>query len=405
MILQSTLEQVVIQQKKRLKSLDKGLRREFLPNLQTLSTHALIISGIRRCGKSTLMLQLINELKNDRHLYLNFESPLLYGFSINDFIRLDGIIKDHEIEIIFLDEIQIIEKWELYVREKLDEGLRVVVTGSNASLLSKELGTKLTGRHITKELFPFSYTEFLQFKNISPTKNSIEQYLKNGGFPEYLKSHDSQQLASLFDDILMRDIVARYGIKDTKSLQRLAAFLISNIGNRITASKLKQPLSIKATSTILTWLSHLEMSYLFAFVPMFSYSTKAQLINPRKVYAVDTGMLDSVSGTPQRDKGRKLENLIYLHLRRKFKEIYYFDHKDKGECDFITFKRGSVQNIIQVCYELTPDNTERELKGIYEAMNFFNHNTATIVTLNQKDQITYKNCEIQLVPASEFCQS
>ena len=171
----------------------------------------------------------------------------------------------------------------MYVRQKLDEGFKVIITGSNASLLSKELGTRLTGRQITQELFPFSYSEFLKFRVLAPSSESLKTYMQTGGCPEFVKNGDEEQLVALFDDILIRDIVARYGIKDIKSLHRLASFLLSNIGNRITATKLKQPLSLGATSTVLSWFSHLELSYLLCFLPMFSHSTKAQLINPRKV--------------------------------------------------------------------------------------------------------------------------
>lgn len=402
MILQSTLEQVISQQKTRLENLDSGLSRELLPEMQSLPSHALIISGIRRCGKSTLMLQLMKKIKNDSILYLNFESPLLYDFSLNDFSRLDAIIEKQQTRILFLDEVQLIDKWEIYARQKLDEGIKVIVTGSNAALLSMELGSKLTGRHITRELFPFSYREFLTFKKLKPSEETLNQYLLKGGFPEYLKTEDEQQLTTLFDDIIMRDIVARYGVKDIKSLQRLAVFLITNISNRITATKLKQPLSIGATSTILTWFSHLELSYLFAFVPMFSHSTKAQLINPKKVYAIDPGMLECISPKPNQNKGRKLENLIFLHLRRKYKEIYYLDHKGNGECDFLAFKHGTVQEIIQVCHELTPDNLEREIKGLTEAMDFLDFHDGLIVTHSQKDKIIHNEIEIEVIPAYEY---
>jgi uncharacterized protein len=402
MILQNTLEQVIDQQRERLNNLNSGLKRELAPNFKSISSHALVITGIRRCGKSTLMLQLMQELKQSNHLYLNFESPLLYGFSINDFQRLDAIIRDRNTEVLFLDELQQVDKWELYVREKLDQGLKVIVTGSNASLLSNELGTKLTGRHIKSELFPFSFNEFTQFKALKASSESLQQYMKLGGFPEYLKTNDEQQLTTLFDDIIIRDIVARYGVKDIKSIQRLASFLISNIGNRITASKLKQPLAIGATSTVLSWFSHLEMSYLFSFIPMFSHSTKAQLINPRKLYTIDPGMLEAISTKHTSDLGQKLENLIFLHLRRHFNEIYYFDNKGKGECDFIAIDHGTIKKVVQVTLELTPDNTDREIKGIIDALQFFNLTNGTIVTLNQHDRITEGKYIIDVVPAHEF---
>jgi len=400
MILESVIEQVVNQQKNRLTSRDAGLKRELVPATGSLSSHALIISGVRRCGKSTLLMQMIQQMDPSLVFYLNFESPHLYDFSISDFIRLDNIIDRLGSKILFFDEIQLVEGWEMFVRQKLDDGFQVVITGSNASLLSKELGTRLTGRHITQELFPFSYSEFLQFKQLLPSAESLALYMKTGGFPEYVKVGDEEQLISLFNDVLIRDIVARYGIKDIKSLQRLVSYLMLNIGNRVTASKLKQPLSIGATSTILSWFSHLELSYLIAFLPMFSHSTKAQLINPRKIYAIDLAMVDAVSNSTTDDFGRKLENLIFLHLRRKYKELFYFD--EKGECDFVAMKQGAVCELIQVCYELTPDNLKRELDGLYSAMRFFKCSKAQIITFANSDFIKQDEFEIEVIPAYKY---
>jgi uncharacterized protein len=362
MILESVIARVADQQMNRLVSRDSGLKRELIPSLKSLSSHALIISGVRRCGKSTLLMQMMKDMDDATVFYLNFESPRLYDFTLPDFSRLDNIIHQKGAKILFFDELQLVQGWEIYIRQKLDEGFRVIITGSNASMLSKELGTRLTGRHITQELFPFSYSEFLSFKDLRPSTDSLQAYMLTGGFPEYVKSGDPDQLAMLFEDVLIRDIVARYGIRDIVSLQRLAIYLFSNLGNRITATRLKQPLSIGATTTILSWFSHLELSYLVSFVPMFSYSVKAQLINPRKVYAIDPGMAEVISNTMTEDAGRKLENLVFLHLRRKYKELYYYD--DKGECDFVVMSRGKVAELIQVCYELTPDNLEREVMGV-----------------------------------------
>ena len=213
MILEKDLIQVVGQQKERLMTFSAGQTRETEINMKSISSHALIITGIRRCGKSTLMHQMIKKTADDKSLYINFESPLLYNFSMNDFTRLDNIIKELDSEWLFFDEIQMIEKWELYVRQKLDEGYKVVVTGSNASLLSSELGTKLTGRYIQQELFPFSYNEFSIYKSLESNTESVREYLQKGGFPEYLKTDDLLQLTTLFDDILIRDIVARFGIR------------------------------------------------------------------------------------------------------------------------------------------------------------------------------------------------
>ena len=403
MVLESVIAHVVEQQKTRIDLKDPGLKRELVPATKSLSSHALIISGVRRCGKSTLLMQMMKGMDNESILYLNFESPQLYEFSLLDFSRLDNIIKKKGAKILFFDELQLVDGWEMFVRQKLDDGFKVIITGSNASLLSKELGTRLTGRHITQELFPFSYSEFLSFKRKSPSEESLKNYMQTGGFPEYVKNGDEEQLAALFDDVLIRDIVARYGIKDIKSLHRLASYLISNIGSRITATKLKQPLSIGATSTVLSWFSHLELSYLVSFVPMFSHSMKAQMINPRKVYAIDIGLVNAISNTMTEDLGHKLENLIFLHIRRKYTEIYYFD--EKGECDFIAMKNGIVCEIVQVCYELTPDNLIREKNGVLLAMKFFNQFKATIVTFSNADFIKEDAFEIEVIPAYTYLLS
>jgi uncharacterized protein len=398
MILETVIIHVIEQQRERLKMRDTGFKRELIPDTQSLSSHALIISGIKRCGKSTLLMQMIRGMTSV--LYLNFDTPQLYEFSVPDFLRLDGIITKDGYKILFFDELQLVEGWEMYVRQKLDEEFQVVITGSNASLLSKELGTRLTGRHLTQELFPFSYNEFFQFRNLQANAGSVKQYMEEGGFPEFLKTKDEEQLYTLFNDILIRDIVARYGIKDAKSLHRLALFLFSNVGNRITATKLKQLLSISATTTVLSWLSYLELSYLVFFVPQYSHSTKARLINPRKVYAIDLGLVERVSNNLTMDIGRKLENLIFLHLRKKYKDIYYFE--DREECDFIAIKKGTVEAIVQVCYELNMDNLKRELKGLLNAMHFFNVKKAVIVTFDNSDFIKEADCAVDVIPAYKY---
>jgi len=402
MILEKDIIQVVGQQKERLMTVSAGQTRESEINMKSISSHALIITGIRRCGKSTLMHQMIKQTADDKSLYVNFESPLLYNFSMNDFSRLDNIVKELGSEWLFFDEIQMIEKWELYVRQKLDEGYKVVVTSSNASLLSSELGTKLTGRHIQQELFPFSYKEFIIFKSLENSTESVHKYLLKGGFPEYLKTDDLHQLTTLFDDILIRDIVARFGIKEIKSLQNLASYLVANVGNRFSASKLRQPLSISATSTITNWLNYLENSYLFSFAPMYSYSMKTMLVNPRKVYCIDSGMVESLSLKGSEDLGHKFENLIFNHLRRANKEIFYFDNKSGGECDFVVMSRGKAKQLVQVCYELTPDNLDREINGAMEAMKFFELKKAILVTFSDKDVFEKDGCTVAVLPAHEF---
>lgn len=395
------LQEIMGQQIQSIASKEKGLLRDELAGLPEVQTFAVIVSGIRRCGKSTLLFQLLGEKYRDA-LYLNFDDPRLYGFDISDFIKLDTLIKDSGTRVLMFDEIQIIDGWERYVRQKLDENYQVFITGSNASLLSRELGTSLTGRHITKELFPFSYNEYCRFRGEERTVTSLASYLKEGGFPEYLKTGLDEILTSLLDDILVRDIAVRYGIKDVRTLQRLTLYLINNIGNRVTGNKLKQSFGISSATTILDYFAYLEQSYLLTFVPMFDYSIKKQNINPKKVYAVDTGLVEVSMPKFKKEDGHKLENLVFLSLRRMTKEVYYF--MGKGECDFVVQEKGSITKAIQVCYELNTENLDRELSGLLEAMKAFGLEHGTIVTLNQRDHFEQDGLLVDVVPSHEFIE-
>ena len=399
MLLKSTIRLVVEAQKESITKLQTSLPREAFELLPELAAHVLIVSGIRRCGKSTLLFQLLRDKYKDA-LYLNFEDPRLYEFNKKDFTQLDELIREGNYKVLLFDELQVIPEWEKYVRQKLDEQYKVVVTGSNASLLSRELGTKLTGRHITKELFPFSYTEYCSFIKEIPNYINLENYLQSGGFPEFLKNKSEEILQTLFDDILVRDIAVRYHIRDLKSLQRLALYLVSNTGKLLTANRIKSLFEIASTSTMMEYLSHLEFAYLFSFVPKFSFSIRKQMINPRKVYAIDTGFINANSSSFTEDKGRKFENLIFLHLRRQEKEIYYFE--EKGECDFVVFRKGSIFKVIQVCYDLSQSNLKRELDGLMAAIKFFQLKEGFIITPNQKELMMIDNCTIHILPAHEW---
>ena len=289
------------------------------------------------------------------------------------------------------------------MRQKLDENFKVVITGSNAPLLSRELGTKLTGRHLNTELFPFSYNEFLIAANMKAGEASVIRYINDGRFPEYLISRKEEILSELFEDILIRDIVIRYGIRDIKGLQRLALWLISNIGNRVTGSKLKHVVGISATSTIMEYFSHLESAYLFHLVPCFSYSVRSQMISPRKVYSADNGLITVNSASFSDDQGRKLENIVYTCLRSTFNSIFYFS--GKSECDFVVTQKGKKPLVFQVCYKLDRDNLDRELGGLYEALTYFKLKDGIIITLNQTDTFKYNGRTARVVPVWEFLKS
>ena len=389
------LREIVGQQKVAIAAKDAGMAREQLLSLPDIKSHALIVSGIRRCGKSTLLFQLLRD-RYTQAVYLNFDDPRLYDFGIDDFVKLDELIKESGTTVLMFDEIQLVKGWERYVRQKLDENFQVLVTGSNASLLSHELGSSLTGRHITKELFPFSYTEYGRFHQMEPCAETTLSYIRDGGFPEYQKQKRIEILTSLLDDIIIRDIAVRYNIRDVRTLQRLTLFLLSNIGNRVTGNKLKTSFGISSVTTILDYFSHLEQSYLISFVPMFDYSLKKQNVNPRKIYAIDTGLVEVSTPSFTKDTGHKLENLVFLALRQRYREIYYYS--GKGECDFLVMDKGAIVSAIQVCLEINPDNLQRETSGLLEAMEAFNLPEGTIVTLAQTDQFIQNGLIIKVVP-------
>ena len=401
MITQSDLIAVIDSQKERLESSEDNLERDLLKTLPSdLAKHALIISGIRRCGKSTILGQMIKNGSDDA-FFINFDTPKLYNFELGDFEILDLIISQKGFRRLFFDELQVIDGWELYVRQKLDEGYKVFVTGSNASLLSHELGTRLTGRHITKELFPFSFQEFANYQHLEHGRDTLLKYLDRGGFPEFIKHNNADILTTLFEDILYRDIAIRYNIRDVKSLKRLLLFLVANVGNLVTATKLTQLLGIKSSATILEYFSFFEQSYLLNLMPRFSYSYRAQLVNPRKIYVIDNGLINAVTPSLSKDYGNKLENIIYWSLRQQNKELFYFNEKG-SECDFVVCRNNDVEELIQVCYELTIENTAREQKGIIDAMTFFKKNKGIIITLNQSDEIRHEGKQIRVLPAYKY---
>lgn len=389
------LHEIIDSQRIRLKKLSSGMLRD--TQIKALNTnHALIISGIRRCGKSTLLRQLF-EVDAEKTLHLNFEDPRLAAFEFQDFERISKYAEDNEIVHFYLDEIQNIPKWENFVRFKLDEGYKVTLTGSNASLLSKELGTKLTGRHITKELFPFSFTEYLAFTNALRNQDTLTNYLLMGGFPEYIRSEGNVDiLTNIFNDILLRDIAVRHQIKQTQVIRSLAVFIVSNSANKMSANGLRKQFEIASTSTVNEYLNYLQDSYLFQSINKFSYSLKSQQVNPKKWYAIDSGLIavNSKSFTP--DTGRLLETIVYLHLRRSYTEIFYFS--EKNECDFVVFKNKAIRLVVQVCFELTSMNKQREMAGLMEALHFFECNEGFIITYNQEDTIRSDEKTIRILP-------
>ena len=395
MVLKSDIEISFKQQQLLLDRKPKGELREKLAQVALSKEFVLIITGIRRCGKSTLMQQLMNTI-NGEVAFFNFEDPRIFGFETTDFVKLDEVIGD-DTSYYFFDEIQNVDNWEIFVRNLHDKQKVICVTGSNASLLSRELGTKLTGRNIQIELLPFSFKEYLSFKKIKAEAVSFKQYLVEGGFPDYLKTANKEVLQQLFKDIIYRDIIVRHSVRNDKVLMSIALYLISNAGKEFSFTNIKNTFGVGSVNTVMDYISWFEDSYLLFTLPKFSWSLKSVAINPKKVYVIDTGFGDANSLSFSNDTGRLFENAVYLQLRRKFKELYYF--REKGECDFVVKENDNVTHAIQVCAEVTQENLPREVNGLVEALQFFELGEGVIITINQEDEIARDEKKIHLIPA------
>ncbi len=397
MVLQTDIEESIAEQNVNLLAQINGQARKLGKSIKLSADFILVITGIRRCGKSTMMHQIIEKTKSEFG-YFQFEDPRIFGFDVNDFPKLEGALGN--VEYYFFDEIQNIENWELFIRKLHNKKRKICITGSNASLLSKELGTRLTGRNIQIELFPFSFSEFCSFKNLEFNNVSFIQYLEIGGFPDYVKKPKVEYLQQLFRDLLFRDIIVRYGIRNAQIVEALALYLISNVGKEYSLNNLKKIFNVGSVNSIADYIAWFEDSYILFPISKFSWSLKAMSVNPKKIYTIDTGFAQANSLSFSADKGRLLENSVFIQLRRFFKEIYYF--KEKYECDFVVKERNTVTQIIQVCYNLNTDNMAREINGLKEAMAFFELKTGTIVTLNQKDDFSEKGYKIKVIPAHEW---
>jgi predicted AAA+ superfamily ATPase len=395
MLLEQQIREVYLYQKEYFENLPTGTLRTLLNKVELKDYHVKIITGIRRSGKSTLLLKLLKQVKNFN--FLSFEDPRLTDFEVNDFFKLEKIFQTNDKpEIYFFDEIQNIKGWERFIRTLHDKKIKVVICGSNASLLSKELGTSLTGRQITYELYPFSYYEYLNNRNKEKGINSFNEFLEFGGFPEYLSSGNQEILTQLFNDLVYRDIVVRHSIRNPKVVKELGIYLATNIGKEFSFNKLARTFELGSVNTILSYISYFEDAYLFFTVPRFSYSLKQQAINQKKIYGIDTGLIGKLSLSFSKDKGRLLENMVFIELKRRAKEIHFY--RNKGECDFVVSNNRQVESLIQVCYELNNDNLKRELNGLVEAMDELKQNTGLILTLNQDDQILQGNKNIIVKP-------
>lgn len=399
MLLNEQIKDVFLYQKEYFKTAPTGLRRQLLDEIEHTNDQVKIITGIRRSGKSTLLLQLVQQI--GKYNYLSFEDPRLSEFEVNDFFKLEKIFHEfNHSKIFFFDEIQNIKGWEQYIRTLHDKKIKVYLSGSNASLLSKELGSSLTGRQISYELLPFSYSEFLLFKHLQKGLTSFELFFKLGGFPEFLKFELPEIPIQLFNDLIYRDIITRHGLKNPDIVKGLGLYLASNIGKEYSNNKLTKTFNLGSVNTLQSYISYFQDAYLFFSINRFSYSFKKQAVNPKKIYGIDQGFMQNLSVSYSKDKGRILENIVFIELLRRKNEIHYF--KEKGECDFIVSKNQSIESAIQVCFQLNEENINRETDGLMEALKNLKVEKGLILTMDQEDELTRDGKIIKIKPVWQW---
>lgn len=402
------LEGVILDQEEAFRKREAGIPREVDIDRYLGSTHIIVVSGIRRCGKSTLLRQFAERV--EEFLYVNLDDERLFGFELGDFENLMLVFhKLHPgVRVLLMDEIQNVEHWERFVRRIHDEGYKVILTGSNAQLLSAELGTRLTGRYLQIELFPFSFREYLDLKGITPQRvttakkaeilNHFDYYLENGGFPEFLKTGDDEQLRRTYEDILFRDIVVRYGIRDVKMFRQMARYLFNNISKDASYHSLKNALGIKSAMSVRSYVQYMEEAYLIFELCNYSQSLKKQYAGTKKFYVADNGMRNAVSLRFSGDWGRMLENLVFLELKRRGISCYFW--REKEECDFLLENKGQLVAAIQCSCKVSEENRKREISGLVAAMDRWSIDSGTIITYNQEEEIRIQGSRaVQLVPA------
>ncbi len=379
-----------------------GMPRDALGNVFCEEGFATIVTGVRRCGKSTLLNQWADS-REGKIVSVHFDDLRLAAFETSDFSLLDGVARELGADTLILDEVQDIPEWERFVTGCLDMGRRILVTGSNARMLSREFGTKLTGRHLNMELYPFSYPEFLRFTNKKASPGTLEEYLNTGGFPAYVRTGRREVLTELFNDIIYRDIVVRYHLRDHVPIRSLATYLLGHVGSRVSPSRLKDVMRVSSAGTMLEYFSYLEETYLVQRMPRYADSPKARLSFPKKVYACDTGLVAALSPTDGADLGYRLENLVYLKLLGEGFPLFYFVHDgDNAECDFIQERRDGTFTAVQVAWALTDENEVLEFTGAMRAMERFGLEEAILVTRAQADIVNLDGKRIRIVPAHEF---
>ncbi|MCL4385259.1 MAG: ATP-binding protein [Cyanobacteria bacterium] len=374
-----------------------------------------IITGPRRSGKSIAAFLL---LKGKKFAYLNFDDEnLLKVENYDDIIKaLFEVYPDSE--YLFFDEIQNLKDWEIFVNKLKRRGYNLILTGSNAKLLSKELATVLTGRYIPIEIFPFSFREFLKAKGWEIKKEQVavpevqgktlsylNEYLTEGGFPEVVVKNIEYRtyLETLSNSILFKDVVKRYNLRYSQKIYDLNNYLNSNYSSEFSFSKLRNILEFRSTVTLQNYLNYLEEAFLIFILNRFSFKVKEQIKTPKKVYVVDNGFCSLLSSPFSQDSGKLMENLVFVEiLRRGYKlnqDVFSYKTKNNKEVDFLLKKGIKIEQLIQVCYRIEEMGTEeRESKALIEASQDLSCNNLMVITWDRETEKIIRGKKIVFMP-------
>ena len=414
-----TLLSIVADQREELLANDYSelCRRPEESQFDLKSNMAQVVIGVRRCGKSTLCEMFLKQ-KDVEFAYVNFDDDRLGDMNSNDLDRLlEALYMTYgEFEYLFLDEIQNIEGWPLFVNRLLRQKLHIFITGSNSKLLSNELSTHLTGRNNKVELYPFSFSEYCAMKKVDTTslstkakalrKGALHEYLQQGGFPElFNESNRRGYINGLLDAIIRNDIAKRFKVRNVEALRRISAYLADNYCQEFVAKTVGELFGV-SNHTAENYYSYLKEAFLLIGVNRFSCKSKDRVRN-EKVYVVDTAFV-----TERKDNfsleniGWKLENIVCVELLRRYRPAYcdVFYYKDaSSQVDFVIAKDGNVQELIQVSYDISTEKTRnREIRGLKNAAKKLNCNNLTLVTFEEHETIEEDGCTINVIPATEW---
>jgi predicted AAA+ superfamily ATPase len=399
---------------------DELLQRVFVPRqglaaaVQSMSGSLIkVVIGPRRAGKSVFALQMLHATCGSDFAYINFDDERLMP-PVNLDELLTAMIQIYgETKTFFFDEIQNVEGWELFVNRLQRRGYNIVLTGSNAHLLSRELSTHLTGRYQEFRLLPFSFDEYLKARGFALDERlearerqglllkQLDDFMACGGFPEVVVggADSSSYLAALFDSILFKDVVKRHNVRYPSKLQDLSRWLIGNVAREYTCTSLKNALAFRSVHTVENYAGYLVEAFLFMSVMRYSPKAKLRMSAPRKIYGYDTGMVNAVRFRVGSDTGRLLENLVAVELYRRNIEFYSFKCENGKEVDFLLRSAGAADQLLQVCYDLSePKTRRREFQALSAAGQELGLNSATVLTWDEESTETYASVTIACVP-------